>query len=239
MKKPLIGVTPSLDQETKDSTRRPTYLAAIRHAGGIPMILPLKAETEDLKQLVETLDGFLFTGGPDIHPFYFGEETHEKCGNVSPERDQMELSFLPLVMAAKKPVLGICRGIQLLNVGLGGTLYQDIPSQVTREFPIAHKQPFHYVSFSHRVAITPGTRLHTICQADSIGVNSSHHQAIKALANGLVATGKTSDGLIEAVEMPDYPFFVGVQWHPEYLWPEDAAAERLFTFFVTACSEHA
>ena len=151
----------------------------------------------------------------------------------------MELSLLPLVMAAKKPVLGICRGIQLLNVGLGGTLYQDIPSQVTREFPIAHKQPFHYVSFSHRVAITPGTRLHTICQADSIGVNSSHHQAIKALANGLVATGKTSDGLIEAVEMPDYPFFVGVQWHPEYLWPEDAAAERLFTFFVTACNEHA
>ena len=89
MKKPLIGVTPSLDQETKDSTCRPTYLAAIRHAGGIPVILPLKAETEDLKQLVETLDGFLFTGGPDIHPFYFGEETHEKCGNVSPERDQM------------------------------------------------------------------------------------------------------------------------------------------------------
>ena len=86
MKKPLIGVTPSLDQETKDSTCRPTYLAAIRHAGGIPVILPLKAETEDLKQLVETLDGFLFTGGPDIHPFYFGEETHEKCGNVSPER---------------------------------------------------------------------------------------------------------------------------------------------------------
>ena len=118
MKKPLIGVTPSLDQETKDSTCRPTYLAAIRHAGGIPVILPLKAETEDLKQLVETLDGFLFTGGPDIHPFYFGEETHEKCGNVSPERDQMELSLLPLVMAAKKPVLGICRGIQLLNVGL-------------------------------------------------------------------------------------------------------------------------
>ena len=154
MKKPLIGVTPSLDQETKDSTCRPTYLAAIRHAGGIPVILPLKAETEDLKQLVETLDGFLFTGGPDIHPF-------------SPERDQMELSLLPLVMAAKKPVLGICRGIQLLNVGLGGTLYQDIPSQVTREFPIAHKQPFHYISFSHRVAITPGTRLHTICQADS------------------------------------------------------------------------
>lgn len=101
MKKPLIGVTPSLDQETKDSTCRPTYLAAIRHAGGIPVILPLKAETEDLKQLVETLDGFLFTGGPDVHPFYFGEETHEKCGNVSPERDQMELSLLPLVMAAK------------------------------------------------------------------------------------------------------------------------------------------
>ena len=84
MKKPLIGVTPSLDQETKDSTCRPTYLAAIRHAGGIPVILPLKAETEDLKQLVETLDGFLFTGGPDIHPFYFGEETHEKCGKRFP-----------------------------------------------------------------------------------------------------------------------------------------------------------
>ena len=239
MKKPLIGLTPSHNTDNNDIQMRPTYIKALTAAGAIPVVLPLTSSEDDLRQLVDTLDGFLFTGGPDVHPFLFGEETLDRCGSVSAERDQMELALLPLVMETGKPVLGICRGIQLLNIGLGGTIWQDIPSQVTREFPIAHKQPFHYVSFSHRVAITPGTRLHTICQADSIGVNSSHHQAIKALANGLVATGKTSDGLIEAVEMPDYPFFVGVQWHPEYLWPEDAAAERLFTFFVTACSEHA
>ena len=177
MKKPLIGVTPSLDQETKDSTCRPTYLAAIRHAGGIPVILPLKAETEDLKQLVETLDGFLFTGGPDIHPFYFGEETHEKCGNVSPERDQMELSLLPLVMAAKKPVLGICRGIQLLNVGLGGTLYQPGNPGVSNRPQTAISLRFLFSSHSHHPRYKtphhlPG-RFHRCQQFPSPGHQSS------------------------------------------------------------------
>lgn len=237
MKKPFIGITPAIHQETKDITCRPTYFDAIRHAGGIPMLLPLEAETNDLKQLAETLDGFLFTGGPDVHPSLFGEETHEKCGNVSPERDKMELALLPLILKQKKPVLGICRGIQLLNIGLGGTIYQDISSQTSRSFPIAHQQPFYYTSPSHSVIITPDTRLHTICQSNVIQVNSSHHQSVRSLADGLIVTAKSPDGIIEALECPDYPFFIAVQWHPEYLWRQDAAAARLFEAFIHACRQ--
>ena len=237
--KPLIlltGGTGAAANGTPTWALNQNYAENIRRAGGIPI---LAVNNDCAEEYADLADGLLLSGGKDVEPKLYGQEKMFDFVITDPQRDDLEYKIIKAFVDRKKPIWGICRGIQLLNVGLGGTLYQDIPSQVTREFPIAHKQPFHYISFSHRVAITPGTRLHTICQADSIGVNSSHHQAIKALANGLVTTGKTSDGLIEAVEMPDYPFFVGVQWHPEYLWPEDAAAERLFTFFVTACSEHA
>jgi putative glutamine amidotransferase len=249
MYKPLIGLTPSHDTTTNDISMRPTYLQAITAAGGIPMVLPLEPEAGDLAQIVEVLDGFLFTGGPDVHPFLFGEETQIHCGNVSPKRDSLELSLLPLVMKAQKPILGICRGIQMLNIGLGGTIYQDIPSQFAPSsgniqnasgtckacFPLAHRQPFPHEIPSHTVTILPGTKMADICQKSAISVNSMHHQAVRDLASGCIASAVASDGLVEALEMPDYPFLVGVQWHPEYLWKQDPAAASLFQHFIEAC----
>lgn len=235
MCKPLIGLTPSHDIHTNDISMRCTYLGAVKAAGGIPVVLPLEAEEADLKRLVSLFDGFLFTGGPDVHPFLFGEETHIHCGEVSAKRDSLEIALLHLVMEMKRPILGICRGIQLINIGLGGTIYQDIPSQFPHDFPVAHKQPFPYAVPSHHVSVVPGTRLADICHAKSIQVNSMHHQAVKDLAPGCIVSGTGPDGLIEAMEMADYPFFVGVQWHPEYLWSQDKAAANLFIQFIKAC----
>lgn len=235
MSKPLIGLTPSHDAQTNDISMRPTYLNAVRAAGGIPLILPLEIERQDLQDLADAMDGFLFTGGPDVHPFLFGEETHMHCGNVSVKRDSMELMLLSLAIEQKKPILAICRGIQLVTIGLGGTIYQDVPSQFSQDFPIAHIQPFYYTIPSHTVRIAPKTRLAEICQQPSIQVNSMHHQAVKELAPGCIASGVGPDGLIEAIEMPGYPFFVGVQWHPEYLWEQDLAAASLFLEFIKAC----
>lgn len=239
MKKACIGLTPSHNTDTHDISMRPTYLRAITAAGGVPVVLPLEAPREDFRQLVEALDGFLFTGGPDIHPFLFGEQTLAHCGNVSPARDEAELALLSLVMSARKPLLGICRGIQTINIGLGGTIYQDIPSQLQKSssFPIAHQQPFYYHLPAHRVDIQPDTQLFRIAKAPIIQVNSMHHQSVKDVAPGLVVSGYAPDGVIEAIEKPDYPYLLAVQWHPEYLWEKDPVAQNIFKAFVDASGE--
>lgn len=237
MRKPLIGLTPSHDTENDDLKMRPTYMRALKAAGAIPVVMPLEVSDEDLRQLAKTMDGFLFTGGPDVHPFLFGEETLTHCNNVSAARDQMEISLLPLVLELKKPVLGICRGIQVLNIALGGNIWQDIPSQVERDFPLAHSQPFYYTIPCHTVSLAENSLLAQITGTDSLKVNSMHHQAVKDLAPGLTASAHSPDYLIEALEMPGYPFFIGVQWHPEYLWEKNEEAFRLFQAFVKACIE--
>ena len=235
-KKPIIALTPYHNTEKDEPYMRPAYLKAVRAAGGIPVILPLEADEEELAQLVDYVDGILFTGGPDVHPFYFGEETQRFCGNVSMKRDSMELALLRLAMERKKPILGICRGVQLINIGLGGDIYQDIPSQFKEDFPIAHTQPFGYEIPSHTVKVAKGTLLAGIAGSDVLRVNSMHHQAVQNLAPGLTASGFAPGGLIEAVEMPGYPFLLGVQWHPEYLWERDEAARGIFGRFVTVSS---
>ena len=235
MRKPLIGLTPYHDTDNHDIKMRPTYLRALKAAGAIPVVMPLEASKDDLLQLTDELDGFLFAGGPDVHPFLFGKETREGCGNVSKERDQMELTLLPLILALGKPVLGICRGIQILNIGLGGDIWQDIPSQVKRDFPIAHSQPFYYNMPSHTVTLLDDSLLSSIAGKSELKVNSMHHQAVREVAPGLVATAWSPDQLVEAIEMPGYPFFLGVQWHPEYLWEKDDVALRMFQTFVDAC----
>ncbi|WP_097004637.1 gamma-glutamyl-gamma-aminobutyrate hydrolase family protein [Lacrimispora amygdalina] len=234
MKKPLIGLTPVHDTDNNDIKMRPTYLRALKAAGGIPVVMPLEADEEDWIRLADELDGFVFTGGPDVHPFLFGEETQAHCGNVSEARDRMEISLLPLILERKKPVLGICRGIQVLNIAMGGTIWQDIFSMTKPDFPIAHSQPFAYHMPSHTVSLTQGTLLHKISGADTLRVNSMHHQAVKELGQGLKASAYSPDHLIEALEMPGYPFFVGVQWHPEYLWENNGEAFRLFKKFIEA-----
>ncbi|MCI8743016.1 MAG: gamma-glutamyl-gamma-aminobutyrate hydrolase family protein [Lachnospiraceae bacterium] len=260
-RKPMIALTPNYNIDRMEPYMRPGYIRAIQHAGGIPVTLPLDNSQEDLEDIAREFDGFLFTGGPDVHPFFFGEQTQAHCGNVSPKRDTLEFALLKLVMKEKKPVLGICRGIQLLNISLGGDIYQDIPSQFRQEFPVAHTQPFGYEIPSHTVEVVPGTLLDRIvrqapipgagavaqdrgreCQPETgalalgpgvIQVNSMHHQAVRRLAPGLAAAGYAPEGLVEALEMPEYPgFFLGVQWHPEYLWEQDPVAEGIFREFV-------
>lgn len=237
MNKPIIALTPSHDTVSNDLRMLPAYVKALEAAGALPVLLPLSAATEDLKQLTDTFDGFLFTGGPDVHPFLFGEETHLNCGNVSALRDKMELALLPVVLEAGKPILGICRGIQLLNIGLGGTIWQDIPSQVESDFPVCHSQPFDYSLPAHTVTLSTGSLLAKITGGEKLSVNSLHHQAVKHVAESLTVSAVSSDGLVEAVEMQGYPFFVGVQWHPEYLYEKNEAAAKLFQAFVEACKK--
>ncbi len=237
MKRPVIGITASHDTEHDKLFINSVYLRAIRNAGGIPMIFPMEVMEDDLRDLVTLTDGVLFTGGDDIHPFLYGEETDAKCGNVSQPRDSMEMALVPLVMEFGKPIFGICRGIQILNTAMGGTLYQDIPSQFKSELSIAHRQPFAYKVPSHTVDITPGTLLSRILGEEhaSIAVNSMHHQAIKDVAPGLEVCGYAPDKMTEAVYAPDYPFLLGVQWHPEHLTTSQPDAAKLFAAFVDAC----
>lgn len=233
-RKPFIALTPYYNIEKEEPYMRPAYLKAVRAAGGIPVILPAELDEAELRQILEQTDGVLFTGGPDIHPFHFGEETQRFCGNVSVKRDAMELMLLKLAMEMKKPILGICRGIQLLNIALGGDIYQDIPSQFQEEFPIAHTQPFGYEIPSHTVNVVQGTLLAKLVQTDVLKVNSMHHQAVRNVAPGLTVSGHAPGGLVEAIELPGYPFLLGVQWHPEYLWEADEAIMRIFKGFVDA-----
>lgn len=237
MKKPIIGLTPYHNTENDDISMRPGYIRALEAAGAIPMVLPLEIEKDNLNALSNLCQGFLFTGGPDPHPFLWGEETHKNCGPISVKRDQMELSLLTMAMEQKKPILGICRGAQILNIGLGGDIYQDISSQYRSAFPIAHSQPMHYRHPSHHVDVKKDTRLASFGDDTTIQVNSCHHQAIRKLAPGLIAGGMASDGIIEEIELPEYPFLIGVQWHPEYLWETDSSARNLFLGFVNACKE--
>ncbi len=238
--KPLIALTPGIHADSGELRLRPACLEAIRHVDAIPLVLPASLTDNDLRELVTVFDGFLFTGGPDIHPFRFGEDTHTGCGAVSPQRDALELSLLHIAMEAGKPLLGICRGIQIFNIGLGGTIYQDISeeSRSDERRPLAHSQPFAHELYAHHITITPGTLLADLAQSDRIAVNSTHHQAVRKPGSRLTVTGRSPDGLAEAVELPGYPsFFLGVQWHPEYLWRHDRTAVRIFKAFADAARQ--
>jgi putative glutamine amidotransferase len=235
MKKPIIGLTPQYDYERNRVWIGPNYLGAVKAAGGVPILLPLQADKEELEAAAKVCDGFLFTGGPDIDPFRFGEETVSQCGVVIPERDKMEEDLFQTVMESGKPILGICRGIQVLNVFLDGTLYQDIPAQFPSDLSIAHSQLSGNSVLSHSVLVKKGTLLSDILCKDYIKVNSFHHQGIKDLAPVLQTAGISMDSLIEAVYLPEHKFFLGVQWHPEHLYRSNEDALKIFQSFVNAC----
>lgn len=234
---PIIGLTHSIHLDEQTLHTPLAYPDAIRQSGGIPLLIPATTDESILEACLNVVDGVLFSGGDDIDPLRYGESQVWQCGDICPLRDEYELTLARLTLKRGLPVLGICRGIQLLNVALGGTLYQDLPSQLPG--CMAHRQ--HQVStyVSHTASIPSGSRLHDIYGADEIHVNSHHHQALKALGQGLIATAVAPDGVIEGVEMPDHPFFVGVQWHPEKLVqrPVNAAHKHLFEAFVQACTK--
>jgi putative glutamine amidotransferase len=237
---PIIGITTiAIEAEQKLLPSRlgqnQTYIRGLVRAGAAPLMIPQLADASLVRALYEQLDGLLLPGGEDIDPASYGEARHERCGRVSPERDDMELALARWAVEDGMPLLAICRGIQILNVALGGSLYQDIAAQV----PGAERHDW-YPGYprdrlSHQVAITPQTRLATILGARSPRVNSLHHQALKEVPPALTVVARAPDGVIEAVEMTDHPFALGVQWHPEELADGDARAQRLFDALVEAC----
>lgn len=244
--KPLIGLTPQYDYERSRVFVVENYMKSVIMAGGIPVVLPLHVSGNDLKDLASSLDGFLFTGGPDISPFIYKEETIQACGVVVPERDEMELSLFSIAYKSQKPILGICRGIQVINVCLGGSLYQDL-SQFTPSYsmesdnlftplPLSHYQKSENHVLSHSVVAEEGSLLHRITSSNEFLVNSFHHQGVKEVAPSLKVSGRSKDSLIEAIEHPNYKFLLGVQWHPEHLTAFDANAYQLFSTFIESCT---
>lgn len=215
-KKPMIGIVPLVDEERESYWMLPGYMEGITEAGGIPVMLPLVTDMQDIRQMADEFDGFLFTGGQDVAPECYGEQRRKECGQSCPKRDKMEELLLKEVLERDKPLLGICRGIQILNVMLGGTLYQDLPSEHPSE--VNHRQMPPYDNPVHEVVLEKDAPLSSVLGKERLLVNSCHHQGVKALSPRLSAMAYAADGLVEAVYMPEKQFVWAVQWHPEFLF---------------------
>lgn len=230
MKKPVVGLIALVDEKKESLWMLPGYMEGIARAGGLAVMLPLTDGDEDIEALVERFDGFIFTGGHDLNPAMYGQEKLEVCGDTCPARDAMEEKLLRAALAADKPVLGICRGLQLMNAVLGGTLYQDIPTQLPSE--TNHRMAAPYGRAEHAVRISPELPIGDL--PATVGVNSCHHQGIRDLAPSLKVWAKAPDGLIEAVYLPGKRYARAVQWHPEFFPVEDALSRAIFSGFVEA-----
>lgn len=234
---PLIGIPSRSDQSSHGSpiyAQNRTYVEAVATAAGAPVLVPLNLDEAALRAIYERLDGLLLAGGVDVHPRHYGEAIHEKCGQIDEARDAVELTLTRWALAEGLPILAICRGIQVLNVAAGGTLYQDIASQVAGSLKHRFWPDYPRNYLAHPVTVNGDSRLAAILRQSRVGVNSMHHQAVKDLAPGFRAVARTPDGLIEAIEGHDHPFALGVQWHPEELVEDAQPMRRLFEDFVSA-----
>ena len=206
------------------------YTSSLRRAGAKAVWL----DTTDLEKAIEQMlqcDGLLLSGGEDVNPYFYGQAPSEKCGKIVPQRDHAEMKMLEAFLATGKPILGICRGVQLMNVYFGGTLHQDIKDIATcSHFDFKRKNKGH-----HMVNLTPDTKLAEIYQESSMIVNSLHHQAVDQVGKDLIVGAISEDGLIEAVEHASHPFCIGVQWHPEHMSASSKIQRRVFDAFVTSC----
>ena len=239
--KPLIGVTPDFNAGDRKEWggREPTYflraryVRAIEDLGGIPLVLPLVADLDARRRLLTHIDGLLLTGsGPDLAPELYGERQQYKFHVMSQRRATFELEMAQLARAADLPLLGICGGMQALNVAFGGSLYKDIGAQQSQ--PLQHRQSASATQLSHAVKIVPKSLLHRVVKTGRLRVNSSHHQSVKEVAPSLTASAVAPDGIIEAIESSSERFLLGVQWHPEFLFDRYEQHRLLFEAFLKA-----
>jgi len=231
--KPLIGIVVRVPDKI-DHALRTTYTNAIRRAGGIPVLIPV-LPAEDFDRYVSAVDGFLIPGGPDVSPLAYGEEPHMTVTNTSQEVDLAEIDLVRRFIAAGKPIFGICRGHQVINTCLGGSLYQDINKQTGSE--MCHRQSYdNRTEATHTVRIERDSHLFGFLGKDQMLVNSLHHQAVKVPGEGLRVVATALDGTVEALETAD-GMVVSVQWHPEELVETSEDARRIFEAFVARCCD--
>lgn len=236
--KPVIGINVDIfGQSPKICKIQAFYYESVSKAGGLPILIP-PCSDEDLRELLHQIDGMMFIGGDDYCPSTYGEQKHEKSELTHDDRTDFDFRLLQIALGdTSMPILGICAGAQLMNIGLGGSLHQDIPS----EFPSSHVQhsagadPWTQGFNKHKIIINSGTKLSKIYESKVLDVPTSHHQAVKRLGEGLVPAAVAEDDIIEAVELPARQFVIGVQWHPER---DFEANSGLFTSFVQACAVH-
>lgn len=242
--KPLIGITTYYvkasemgknrvrglqDQDMLMSTM--DYSRCIEKAGGIPVNIPVIEDEDYIDGVVNKLDGFLFSGGPDVNPLNYNQPIKKGLGKIAPERDIFELKLLKKVLEKDKPILGICRGYQLINVYFGGTLHQDINNNNLTDLDhVGIMGPKHNIC--HKVALTEGSKIHKVFNKKDVMVNSYHHQAIDKIGDKLIVTGKSEDGIIEAFEHMNHKFVMGVQWHPEMMSEIHKEQLNLFKLFI-------
>lgn len=235
--KPLIGITSSIE---KDESAHKVYdhnVRAVIEAGGVPVLLPNVSDQSSITKLAEKIDGLLGSGGYDIDPSYYKEEPHPKLGTITPRRDEFEYSLFQKVLKLNKPILGICRGMQMLNVAAGGNLFQDIYAQNEAEL-LKHAQEAPTYHGTHLAKIEEDSLLHRIVGKKEISINSRHHQAVKKLAKNFTISARAKDGIIEAIESEKHNFVLGVQWHPEnMLDAKDQPSKKIFKAFIEACKK--
>ena len=238
MRKPLIGITSSYEHNPESENAYKTsvsidYSRAVMNAGGIPVVLPVHDNIEVVREQISHLDGLLLSGGVDSDPALYGEDSLQEIGVVSPERDKFEIMLLEEYLKTNKPILAICRGLQLTNIYFGGTLYQDIKYVDTQ---IQHRQKWHLYLPTHNIDILGKDNILYEIFGEKTRVNSFHHQMIKDLAEGLTPIAKSSDGVIEALQKKDHPFFYATQWHPEMMSVRgNEGMKKIFDKFVEAC----
>ncbi len=237
--RPLIGIP--CHSGFREGTGRPiycnnrAYVHAVQHAGGVPILIPILSDLSELDTLLPRLDGLLLPGGGDVDPGRYGEDPHPLLMLTEPEVDTLEFALTQWALQEDIPTLGICRGIQVLNVALGGSLYQDLPDQYPGS--LRHMNAtLPRTQIVHSVHVEPGSRMAEILGTQEVWVNSLHHQAIKVPGKGVRITGQAKDGVAELLEVPGHRFMLGVQCHPEEIYTHEPALARLFSAFVKAAS---
>ncbi len=214
-----------------------SYLQAIEMVDGVPLLIPITDRENTLRMLYQQIDGLLLAGGKDIAPARYGEEPHLQLGPVNTQRDWVEQTLTLWALADEMPLLGVCRGIQTLNVATGGSLWQDIAAQVPTAILHRYYPDYPFDRLSHSVQLEPGSRLEVILGERELEVNSLHHQAVKKVGAGLNVTARSPDGMVEGLESETDAWVVAVQWHPENLLENVPRMKRLFAAFVAACQK--